>query len=241
MNAPVNGFRYHWVLFDADHTLFDFDRSAQESIKMTAREFGIDQPLDYADYHEINRRCWEEYETGEIDRDTLRYKRFRLFFEMKGVTADPVTFHDRYLEQLPHLPFLMDYADEILSHLHGRVKMAIVTNGLPEVQRPRLEIAKLTHLFDVIQVAGEVGVAKPDRSYFDLLFEQMGKPDKQGVIIVGDSTTSDIKGGSDYGIDTCWFNPAGLENRAGVMPTYEIRHLSELHQILEDETADQPA
>ena len=241
MKAPVNGYRYQWVLFDADHTLFDFDRSARASIESTAKEFGIDKPLDYADYHEINMRCWEAYEKGEMDRDTLRYKRFQLFFEMKGVSADPVTFHDRYLEKLPHLPFLMDYASDILGHLHGRVRMAIVTNGLPEVQRPRLEIARLTHLFDVIQVAGEVGVAKPDRSYFDLLFEQMGNPDKQDVIIVGDSTTSDIKGGSDYGIDTCWFNPDGLENRSGVRPTFEIRHLSELHHILESENPIPPA
>lgn len=239
MDTAQNGFRYRWVLFDADHTLFDFDRAAETSIRATAQEFGIKAQLDYADYHEINRHCWEQYERGEIDRETLRYKRFRLYFDLKGVDADPVAFHDRYLARLPQLPFLMDYADEILNHLHGRVRMAIVTNGLPEVQRPRLKLARLDHKFDVIQVAGEVGVAKPDRAYFDLLFSTMGSPEKEEVIIVGDSTTSDIKGGSDYGIDTCWFNPAGLENRAGVEPTYEIRHLSELHAILEHNSPNQ--
>jgi YjjG family noncanonical pyrimidine nucleotidase len=233
MSKNGTKFRYSWVLFDADHTLFDFDRAAEKSISITAQEFGIEQPLNYQEYHQINRRCWEEYERGEIDRETLRYKRFKEFFLINDISADPLSFHDQYLDRLAKLPYLMDYALEILEHLHGRVKMGIVTNGLPEVQRPRLKNAKLTRKFDVILVAGEVGVAKPQPAYFDLAFQEMGSPSKEEVIIIGDSTTSDIKGGEQYGIDTCWFNPTKMENRAGVQPTFEIKHLSELHSVLE--------
>lgn len=233
MKSKELNFKYSWVLFDADHTLFDFDRAAEKSLALTSSEFGMNGTFDYAKYHVINRMCWEAYERGEIDRETLKYQRFERFFEAHHIHLDPIAFHDRYISKLASFPIMMDYAREILSHLHGQVQMAIVTNGLPEVQRPRLKNADLTHRFDVIVVAGEVGLAKPDPAYFDLVFDEMGNPQKSDVIIVGDSPTSDIKGGVNYGIDTCWFNPTQMENRSDVQPTFEIRHLKELHHILE--------
>ena len=116
--------------------------------------------------------------------------------------------------------------------LHGRAKLALITNGLKAVQRPRFAASALSEYFDVIVISEEEGVAKPDLRIFDIAFTRMGWPAKSDVLIVGDSLTSDIKGGSDYGIDTCWFNPNGNPRHLDMQIRYEIQHLSELPKHL---------
>jgi FMN phosphatase YigB (HAD superfamily) len=108
-----------------------------------------------------------------------------------------------------------------------------MTNGFADVQHARIRRLGLEGVFDHVIISEEVGVAKPDPGVFDIAFERMGNPDKARVLMVGDSLSSDIVGGFHYGIDTCWFNPDGLANLTGNIPTYEIRHIHELLGFLE--------
>ncbi len=234
MNAQEqNSQKFEWIIFDADHTLFDFDRSAEESITETFSEHGYKvDPSIFEVYHKINIAAWREYENGNIDRERLRTIRFEQLFAHLEVKFDPSTFHDSYLSKLPNFPYFLDYAEELLEIVFPRFKTGIVTNGMPEVQRPRLKKVGLHDTFDFVLVAGEIGHAKPNALFFDAAFELMEQPDKHNVLIVGDSLNSDIRGGAEYGIKTCWYNPKSKEADIPITPDFEIQHLSELHKII---------
>lgn len=120
----------------------------------------------------------------------------------------------------------------MLDRLSNTVGLALVTNGLGEVQRARLTRLDLERYFDAVVISGEVGTAKPGNAIFDLTFERLGRPDRAGALMVGDSLTSDIRGGADYGIDTCWYNPGG-DSPNGIVATYEAASLTEIVGIVE--------
>jgi YjjG family noncanonical pyrimidine nucleotidase len=224
---------FDWILFDADHTLFDFDRSAQESLADTIRSHGITHADDHWPlYHRINRSVWTAYENGEIDRDTMRTKRFSMFFEeIKAEVADVELFASQYLIGLPQRPYFIEGAVEVLQALHGKIRMGIITNGLTEVQRPRLESTGIDRLFEIIIVSGEIGMMKPDNAYFEFAYTQMARPSKERVLVVGDSLNADIRGGAEFGFRTCWFNPFGEANNLGINPDYEIGDLQKIPAI----------
>jgi len=127
---------------------------------------------------------------------------------------------------------LIEGAEETVRTLYGRVGLIVITNGLREVQRSRLAKSAVSEFFSAVVISEEIGAAKPDGRIFDAAFEKMGNPQKRDVLIVGDSLTSDIKGGSDYGIDTCWFNPTGKPCDLDVEIQYEIERLHELVGIV---------
>ena len=110
--------------------------------------------------------------------------------------------------------------------------LALITNGIPDVQRPRIRRSGLDRLFPVVVISGEEGVAKPAPEIFDIALERMGDPAPEEVLLVGDSLSSDVRGGVDYGLDTCWYNPTALERGEGPEPRYEIRRLHELREIV---------
>ena len=138
-----------------------------------------------------------------------------------------------YIEQLGLRAELMDGAYEVLNALHGKCKFAIVTNGLQAVQRSRLEHSRIKDFISELIISEEVGAAKPQAAFFDAAFAQTGRPAKRDVLIIGDSLTSDIRGGVDYGIDTCWYNPKAEARPSDLPITYEIRHLHELLKLLD--------
>jgi putative hydrolase of the HAD superfamily len=126
-----------------------------------------------------------------------------------------------YLAHLAQCGDLIEGAYEVLSALHGKSRIAIVTNGLKIVQRTRLERSRIRAYIDVLVISEEVGAAKPNPEYFEAVCDLTGQPLKSDVLIIGDSLTSDIQGGRDFGIDTCWYNPAG-EARHELLTTYQI-------------------
>lgn len=225
---------YDWILFDADHTLFDFDRSARHALARTLEEAGIAVVDDQFDiYHRINAEAWRAFEDKLIDVQALRRVRFERFFQEIGVEHDaPEEFNASYLGKLPDLPFFMDGAMELLDNLRTQCALGIITNGLREVQRPRLVKSGLIDYFRVVVVSGEIGLAKPDPAYFAHAHLHMGEPDKARVLVVGDNLNSDIRGGRDFGFQTCWYNPRGLGNVLDVQPDYEISHLREIGGIV---------
>ena len=225
--------RYKWVLFDADHTLFDFDRASEEALAEVLSHHGVDwQDGMYGEYKKINIQCWMEHEQGIIDRDTLIYERFKRYFDLIRLELDPVETQEKYLEHLGKKPYLMPGADEILSLLQKKLKLGYITNGMSLVQRPRLESIGWHLKFDVIVIAGEIGCSKPHHDYFNFVHRQMDNPDKKEVLVVGDSLTADIFGASTFGYKTCWFNPAGDKCHLEKGPDFTITHLDELRKII---------
>ncbi len=229
--APM---KFDWILFDADHTLFDFDKSAAESLMDTMQSHGIAHHDGHWElYNKINKTCWSAYENGEMDRDTMRTLRFSLFFEQIGAeVADIEIFASQYLQGLPSRPYFINGAIELLNALHGNVRLGIITNGLAEVQRPRLVSTGVDRLFDIIVVSGEIGSMKPSHTYFEHTYNQMSRPRKNKVLVVGDSLNADVKGGSDFGFTTCWFNPESAENDIGIRPDYVIDALHHIPAIV---------
>jgi 2-haloacid dehalogenase len=156
-----------------------------------------------------------------------------LLFEDIGVRCDPDVFSTKYLLHLADGTDLIEGAEEVVRWLYGKAGLVLITNGMAEVQRPRLASSGLRDYFSGIVISEEVGAAKPDPRIFDAAFQVMSWPKKEEVLIVGDSLISDVKGGNNYGIDTCWFNPQRDPCMADVKIQFEIGELRELVTLLD--------
>ncbi|MBI5304776.1 MAG: noncanonical pyrimidine nucleotidase, YjjG family [Chloroflexi bacterium] len=225
--------KYSWLLFDADGTLFDYDQAEQSALRRTFDDFSLrDEPAYREIYRRINHRLWLDFENGAISSESLRVKRFELLFAEIGVAVNPESFGEKYLNNLANASELMDGAFEIVQVLRAHYQLGLITNGLKAVQRPRLAQSALRDCFAAFVISEEVGAAKPDPAIFDVAFQRMGNPTRDQVLLIGDSLTSDIQGGNNYGIDTCWFNPARAPRNDRVVITYEISRLNDLVRIL---------
>lgn len=227
--------KYEWLLFDADGTLFDYEKAEGTSLESTLKEFGIAYKPGYRDtYRRINAAIWGQFEEGRISQERLRTKRFELLFEALQVEGDVEAFSTRYLRNLAEGSELMEGAENVVRALQGQVGLMIITNGLADVQRPRFARSVIGDCFADLVISEEVGSAKPNGKIFDIAFERMQFPRQEQVLIVGDSLSSDIKGGNNYGIDTCWFNPQREPGSQEIEPTYEITALDELLSVVEE-------
>ena len=224
---------YKWLLFDADGTLFDYDTAEKLALQNTFEEVDLAFSRSYlAAYQKINSQIWQDFEQGKITQQSLRIKRFDLLFETLGLGYNAHDFSLRYLRHLSQRAELITGAKEVVTALAKKFKLAIITNGLTDVQRPRFAASALQEYFNITIISEEAGVAKPDTRIFDVAFAKMGKPNKTEVLIIGDSLTSDIQGGVNYGIDTCWFNAGSQRQTPRPKPTFEIALLAELLEIL---------
>ncbi|MGC9396779.1 MAG: YjjG family noncanonical pyrimidine nucleotidase [Anaerolineae bacterium] len=222
---------YTWFLFDADGTLFDYDKAEVAALSRTFVQFGYAFDAAYLDaYRTINGQLWRDFELGTIEQERIKMLRFERLFVAIGLSSmlDAAMFSARYLENLGNCTDLIDGAESLIAALRGRVHLALITNGLQAVQRARLKQSSIGSAFEVVVISEEVGCSKPRPGIFDVAFARMGHPSKDEVLMIGDSLTSDIKGGCDYGIDTCWYNPSGVPRALDITPTYEVRVLSEL-------------
>jgi 2-haloacid dehalogenase len=183
-------------------------------------------------YRAFNGQLWREFERGLVSTDAVKVRRFRRLFEAIGIESDPETFSQEYLRCLGGEAELIAGAEAAVRSLYGKVGLVLITNGLRAVQRPRLAKSPIGDCFAGIVVSEEVGATKPDPEIFDVAFEMMNWPPREDVLMVGDSLTSDIRGGHRYGVDTCWYNPEGHPRPGELDIRYEIRHLSELPRIV---------
>jgi 2-haloacid dehalogenase len=225
--------RYKWLLFDADGTLFDFDRAETSALCKTLEQFGVPfTPERLTTYQRINNQLWRALENGLITTGDLKVRRFESFFEELQLDLSPHSFSLAYLEQLGTCSELIAGAVEILQALHTRYQLAIVTNGLKAVQRSRLARSPIRDYIAEMVVSEEVGASKPDQAIFDAAFERIGRPLKSEALMIGDSLTSDMEGGYRYGVDTCWYNPTNQSQSVDLKITYQIGNLAELANIL---------
>jgi YjjG family noncanonical pyrimidine nucleotidase len=225
--------KYKWLLFDADGTLFDYDKAEIRALQHTFESFNFEFRPEFAKiYRLINAQIWQEFERGEVTQTDLRTKRFEHLAEAIKVEFDSLKFSQRYLGYLGEGHYLIAGAQEILEILSGKIGLMLITNGLKDVQRSRLARSTIQQYFSDVIISEEVGAAKPDKQIFEVAFQKMGHPPKKEVLLIGDSLTSDIRGGNQYGIDTCWFNPEGKICDLDVSIQYEITHLNELLPII---------
>ncbi len=223
---------FEWVFIDADGTLFDYDRA--EAIAL--RETFSDCELAWSDlymplYHRFNSEVWAEFERGEIGAAALRAERFRRMFEHIDIAFDPVDFSARYLPNLAKGGYLLPGALELVERLRKHCRLALITNGLKDVQRPRLRASAISAAFDVVAISEEIGAAKPAAEYFDWVMKAAGNPRHDRVLAVGDSLSADIRGAVGYGLPCCWFNPSEKPLPDGFKPVWVARTLEEVAVI----------
>jgi 2-haloacid dehalogenase len=220
---------YTTFLLDLDHTLFDTEASETAAFEQTMAAAGIaDAASHWATYERINLSLWAAVERNEIQPQIVRTRRFELFVVEQELQADPLQMADDFVDGLAMHGDLYEGAREVLEHLSGRASLAMVTNGLSEVQRTRIERLGLDDYFDAIAISAELGEAKPGAGIFDFVFQSLNNPAKESAVMVGDNLGADIRGGTNYGIATAWYNPQGREAAATDQISHEIRDLQEL-------------
>jgi len=203
--------KYKWLLFDADNTLFDYNKAEALALQATFEQFGhVFDPIYLEAYRRINERVFELYAQGSITNKDVRYGRFEQLSEVLGIDLDCTLFGDAHISNLAGGAYLIDGAEEAVGALSKKASMAIITNGLLDVCKPRVAKSTISSYFKDIVSAEEIGVSKPNAGFFETTLGRIGNPAKADALIIGDNLVSDIKGGYDFGIDTCWFNPNQL-------------------------------
>lgn len=225
--------RFDILLWDVDGTLLDFIAAEKAAVQTLFREFGLGECTDemVERYSRINKEYWERLERGELRKPEILVRRFADFFASEGLDASKAPeFNEQYQVRLGDTVVFCDDSYELLSSLRGRVKQYAVSNGTVVAQTRKLRRSGFDRLLDGVFLSEELGYEKPATEFFDRVFAAIGEPDRERVLIVGDSLTSDITGGNRAGIRTCWYNPKGEPNLTAAHADYEIR---DLHGILD--------
>ena len=223
------------ILWDVDGTLLDFHAAERVAIKNLFQQFELGKCTDamIQKYSKINRTYWERLERGEISKPEVLVGRFRDFFASEGIDTEVAPkFNEAYQLSLGDTIVYMDDCMNIIQSLKGKVKQYVVSNGTVVAQTKKLRLSGLGELMDGIYLSEDLGVEKPNVLFFEKVFEDLGTVDKSEVIIVGDSLTSDICGGNNAGIRTCWYNPSKTPAQGNYRIDYEIADLHEIYDII---------
>ena len=222
------------LLIDLDDTILDFHKAERVAVEKTLASIGIAPTQEVCTrYSRINQEHWERLERKELTREQVLVGRFAVLFEQLGIIADAVQTAQRYGENLGVGHYFLPGAREALEDLFGKYRMYIVSNGTAKVQAGRLESANIRHFFEDIFISQNLGVNKPDRRFFEACFAQIPDCALDRTMIVGDSLTSDILGGKNAGVATCWVNPRHKDAPDELCPDYEIESLAQLPALLE--------
>lgn len=227
--------RFDVVLWDVDGTLLDFLAAEKAAIQSLFQEFGLGRCTDgmLARYSEINREYWRKLEGGEMSKQQILVKRFEDFFREEGLDVSlGEAFNAAYQVRLGDTIVFCDDSKALVESLRGKVRQYVVSNGTVTAQTKKLRRSGFDQLMDGVFLSEELGYEKPAIEFFDQVFREIQAPDKDRVLIVGDSLTSDMEGGFRAGIKTCWYNPEGLPCAAPEKIDYEIQNLQEIKKIL---------
>ena len=221
------------VFFDLDDTLLDFTRAEREALTRAFRTFDIDPAPTVLDrYHVINREQWELLEAGVLTRDQVLTRRFDLLFVELGICRSSREVCDCYEGFLAEGHWFIPGAVELLRELAPRYDLYLASNGAAAVQHSRLKSAGIGPYFKDIFISEELGADKPSPAFFAAAFAAIPDFNPETALIVGDSLTSDIRGGRNAGIRTCWFNPGGKPARPDITPDYMVTTLNQLPALL---------
>ena len=232
-NESISIPKYKFILFDADGTLFDYDMAEGVALRKTFEKNCFIYNDDIRSrYREINSSMWKEFENGRIDKTNLQIGRFEKLLTEYGYKFDASEFNSLYLDTLAESGDLIDGALEICKELSQFCTLAIATNGVSRTQKGRLRNSLIQPYISHIIVSEDAGYQKPHGGFFQYVFDTCEVHDKKSTIIVGDSLTADIKGGIDFGIATCWYNPSRIIEGSGMKIDYEIEDLREFKDLI---------
>ncbi|MDY4788444.1 MAG: YjjG family noncanonical pyrimidine nucleotidase [Bacilli bacterium] len=225
-----------FLLFDVDDTLLDFKKGELFSLKKAFNDHNINVTDDMLkDYIKINKSLWKKLELNEITKQDVLDNRFKIFFQKYNIALDPIGFEKEYRNNLSNYPFLMDGCLELLNDLKESYEIYLVTNGVKETQVRRLSLTGVDKLVRKAFISEEIGYNKPDINFFNYVFKNIPNFKKEEALIIGDSLSSDIKGGINAGIKTVYFmhddNKDYLDNKID----YVISHLFDIYDILRKE------
>ena len=227
--------KYKYLLWDIDGTILNFEKAEKRAIRTLFEKFNLGECTDemLSHYIEINKKYWKLLECGEMEKERILVERFVEFFEKEGIRTDVASeFNRAYQLALGDTIAFNDDALEILKAQKKNYQIIIVTNGTAIAQKKKLERSGLDKIADNIFISEEVGYEKPSIHFFERVIAKAGIDDVSQAVIIGDSLTSDIQGGVNAGIDTCWYNPKEEVNDTNLKPTYIIKNLHELCEIV---------
>lgn len=219
--------KYDWIFFDADETLFSFDSFS--GLRQMFANYGVDfEQQHFADYQALNKPLWEAYHQGKISADELQTTRFNAW--AKKLSRDPQELNHAFLIAMADVCKPLDGVEQMLADLGGKVRFGIITNGFSVMQDLRLQRSGLKPHFEFVVVSETVGLPKPHQGIFEHALS-LANSDKSAVLMVGDTLETDILGGQNSGLDTCWLSH-GKENITAIQPTYQIAGMDQLSQIV---------
>lgn len=225
---------YRYLLWDIDGTVLNFLAAEKAAIKALFLKFGFGECTDemIAEYSAINVKYWQMLERNEMTKPEILVARFQEFFEKKGIDVSKAhDFNEEYQVALGDTIVFCDNALDVLTKEKENYTLVAITNGTAVAQNKKLSASGLNEVFDYVFISEEVGYEKPNREYFEFVLKEVGIQSVEDVLIIGDSLTSDIKGGLNMGIDTCWYNPSNIKlGPTDLQPTYIITDLNELSE-----------
>jgi len=223
-----------FLFLDLDDTILDFHKAERIALGKTIRQFGVEPTEEVLHrYHLINKWHWEQLELGTLTRAQVLTGRFKMLFAELGLDVDPEKMQAGYEHNLSIGHWFLPGAEEAVDELSKKYRLFLASNGTAVVQKGRMTSANLYRFFEQVFVSQEIGHNKPSKAYFDACFARIPGFDPDRAMIVGDSLTSDIRGGNNAGIKTCWVNPGHLPGHPEIHVDYEIEALRELPALLE--------
>lgn len=222
------------IFLDLDDTILDFRGSEAHALSRALRQKGIEPTAAILErYHIINMRQWELLEEGKLTREQVLVSRFQILFGEMGAEHSGKEVCDLYESYLAEEHGFIPGAVELLEGLSARYNLYVASNGAAAVQRRRMADGGIERYFKGIFISEEVGADKPSTAFFERCFAVIPDFCRETALIVGDSLTSDIRGGINAGIRTCWFNPNGKAQRSDIVPDCEASALEQIPVLLE--------
>lgn len=232
--------RYSDLFIDFDDTLYDTRGNATIALAELFDKFGLSRyfsnPAQFYDaYWNANVQLWAQYAKGEITRQYLVVERFRrpLSIGMPDVDADYcMKMSDMFLNLCSCKSGVVEGAHSLMDYLKSRsYRMHMCSNGFHEVQYKKLKASRLIDYFDTIILSDDAGVNKPEKGFFDYAM-RTSRARPESTVMIGDNFYTDIIGAKNAGLDTIFFNRWSSQFKAPEPPTYEVRTLAEIKDIL---------
>ena len=227
--------KYTTLLFDADNTLLDFDKAENVALKKVLADYSLPATEENCrKYSEINDALWKRFEKGEIEKSVIKATRFKEFFEFMKVKEgyDPLKVNNTYISYLRDGGYTVEGASELCESLKKKgYDIYIITNGIAMTQARRLKLSGLLPYIEDVFVSETIGFQKPRKEYFDYVLGSVKEKNKEKVLVIGDSLSSDIKGAQNAGLDYIWYNhrkeeiPENLSAKAIVCDIRELQNI----------------
>lgn len=222
------------IFFDLDHTLWDYDRSAQETlleiyVNLELSKSGLTEKKFVNTFYDVNSKLWVKYNDGLIDREYIKNQRFNEIFSSQGIdTVMSEIASSYFLDNCSSKPYLMEDALTALNYLSNRYELHIITNGFLDAQNRKLSSAGITDYFKVMVTSECIDARKPNPEIFEHSLNEAGAT-KSDSLMIGDNPRTDIQGAKDFGMKTVFYDPSGSKKS---LADFTIQSHMELLKLL---------